>query len=198
MRHPHRGVRPGPRRGRPRVVRPHAGRRACHRRPDQQRRDVLLPRHPPNPRGAHRTHHPAARPDQHAAMPPLCRRNGPPRTRRAHPQHVLLLAVDALPGTGPVQRLESLSARLLRGFCQRGPRTGNPRHGRIAGRRGHRSLRVDPLLAADRIASGRADLRRPLRPKRVAGPLARPPLDRPRLVEPCVDTPLQDPADVRI
>lgn len=58
----------------------------------------------------------------------LCRLFAADMVRRgvpgAHPQHVVLLAVDAVPGAGAIQRLESLHALVLRGFRQGGARTG--------------------------------------------------------------------------
>ena len=48
-------------------------------------------------------------------------RHGAPRLPGAHSQHVLLLAVDALSGTGPVQRVEGLPAVVLGGLREGGP-----------------------------------------------------------------------------
>ena len=97
----------GPRAGRGStgVARPDSGRRDRNRRGDKQRGHLLVLRHPDDARRAYRTHHPAARPDRLAALPPLCRRHGPPRGAGVHSQHVLLLVVDAVSGAGFVQRV---------------------------------------------------------------------------------------------
>lgn len=73
-------------------------------RGDKQRRHVLLLRHPRNARRTNRADGSAARPDQHQALPPVRRRHDSPRRAGPHPEHVLLLAVDAFSGAGAVQR----------------------------------------------------------------------------------------------
>ena len=55
-----RGDRPGAHRSRCGAVGGRATRRSRHRRTGEQRRDILVPRHPANPRRAHRAHHLAA------------------------------------------------------------------------------------------------------------------------------------------
>lgn len=76
----------------------------------------------------------------------LCRLFAADMVRRgvpgAHPQHVVLLAMDAVSGAGAIQRLESLHAFVFCGIRQRGARTGHPRHGGMPGRRGDRPLRA--------------------------------------------------------
>ena len=191
-----RGDRPGAHRSRCGAVGGRAARRSRHRRTGEQRRDILVPRHPANPRRAHRAHHPAARPDRLAAMPSLRRRHGSPRGAGAHSQHVLLLVVDAVSGTGAVQRVEGLHAVVLGGFRQGGARPRHPRHGGLSGRRGDRPLRADAPLAAHRQTARRAYHARQLRAAGIAGFVAGPPLHCARLVEPGVDSPLQSVADV--
>ena len=129
-------------------------------------------------------------------MPDGGGRHGAPRLPGAHSQHVLLLAVDALSGTGPVQRVEGLPAVVLGGLREGGPRARHPRHGGLPGGCGDRPLRTDSPLAAHRHAPRGAYHGRLVRPARTARPVAGTPVHRPRLVEPRVDSPLQDTADV--
>lgn len=82
------------------------------------------------------------------------RRNVPPGLWRTYPQHGLLFALDALAGTGAVQRQQILPAWFFGSFRQGGARTEHPCHGRLPGRCGHRPLRTAAPLAAHRAAAG--------------------------------------------
>ena len=162
-----------------------AGRRGGGTR--QQRGRLLLSRHPRHPRRTDRTDDPAARPDALEKLPRLRSRHGAAR-QRIHPKHVLLLGLDALPGHGALHRHQGLRALFLESLRQRGRRARRPRDGRVSRRRGDRPLRALAQMAAYRPAAGRADFARQLCAAGAARAVARPPLHRPRLVEPPVRT----------
>ncbi len=139
------------------------------------------------PRRTDRTHHPAARPD---ALEKNCRAFGADMAQRGS-GYILNMSSYSLWMPFPGMALYTATKAYVRCFSKAFAKEVAERGVRVTAvsrRRGDRPLRALAQMAAYRPAAGRADFTRQLCAAGAARAMARPPLHRPRLVEPPVRT----------